>query len=315
MGIIVDTPMVQIRIIPEGPTVIINVPEPSYLKESYGNLSELLTKVLYKSSQIILRWSVEWTKETDETHEGKDIHELTQWLNTSFRSEFVSESRRFFDWYFGVSELRKSFGIDDFSVEMKPTVEPVPDRPRWFSVTLETETTITFLPVRSVPKYEALWLSKKLTFDGENGLPSSFLLAIKTTHKKENLNFEEPNYRKEHKPEVILFFGTERENYREPPIWSFHLNYETQSVDSETLVRTFKSVEDKLERKPSEGIDDLELLISILPPSYTLTVGGAFFRREYGMDVDKLEQERGSGLSFVLTTLRELGKVLKEMGL
>lgn len=313
VDIIVDTPLVRIDTLSKTPTVIVRVPEPRYLKELKENLTEPVTEITYNSPQISLHWTIDWSEETYGTYGKGDYHGLIRWLDNDFSPKFVEKFKNLFRWYFKGSFLEELFlRIGDISIEVGSTADFVPNRPGWFSVTLETETTVTFLPSRPILKVETDWLAEKIIIYNDNRLPYIFRTVVDIILRQENLRSESFHYSfyyRINKPTISFFFGNKREDYREPSKWSFHLEYDLQSVDFEAIVRLFSSVKSDLEQNPSEGISRLKFIIAMTPPTRTFLIGDLDLLRRK----DELEKERGEGLRFVLETLEELRNLLNEV--
>jgi len=325
VDIIVDTPLVRIDTLSKTPTVIVRVPEPLYLRKLKENLTEPVTEIIYRSPQISLHWTIDWSEETYGTYRKGDYHGLIEWLDTYFSPKFVEKSKDLFKWYFKGSFLEEFLGVGDVSIDVvKATAEFVPLRTGWFFATIETETTVTFFPSRPILKFETDWLAEKIIIYNDNRLPYIFRVAGDIILRQENLKFERFHYSfyyRTEKTTISFLFGNKQEDHIEPPKWSFHLEYEPQSVDFEAVVRLFSSVKSDLEQNPSEGIGRLKFIISMIPPTRTILSMIPPTRTILIGDLDllrmedELREERGSGLKFVLETLEELRNLLNEVGI
>jgi len=306
----IDTPLVRIAESPRWEHIyVIYVPEPRYFKKYYEKLIEPVTKIVYECQEVDLHWLIKWSGETDK---------IPQWLKNFFLPRFLDLFEDLFrkDRDFRIGWIGEIFDVEDISVKTKHEVKPDPDRKDWFYVTVGVKVTLTLNAVRPVPKYEASWVSEKLTYIGEHRLPFLLHTAVEQILKQEGREFEWLPYKADPKYNITLIVGNERESYEKLIYWAFVLHYDEQSVDIKTLNQLIRSVESDLKRKPSEGLSRLTFILSMLPPSTVTILSGTFdSKTEKEIGAGKLSQDRGEGLNFVLGTLSELREVLGEVGL
>jgi len=311
----IDTPLVQIESTKRNRAYIIYVPEPRYLERYHKNLTELVTKIVHRYPKVTIHW---FAKGSDETNEETNINEVSQWLRTSFLPKFLNSFKDLLRRDFRLGRLGEIFEIEDIQVKTNYEVKPdhIQQRKDWVFVTVGVNVTVTLNIIRPVPKYEASWLSEKLTVIGDLRLPSLLQRVTEQIHREEGRDFEKFHYNTKSGHDITLILGDKQESYDRLIYWAFFVHYEDQPIDTKTLVQLFQSVENDLNRKPSEGISNLVVILSMFPPSYVTIVSGAFdLEREREIDRGKLSRDRGEDLSFILETLNELEKVLKEMGL
>jgi len=311
----IDTPLVQIESMKKNRAYIIYVPEPRYLERYHGNLTELVTKIVHKYPKINIHWFV---KGSDETDEKTNINEASRWLKTSFLPKLSDSLKDLLKRDLETGRLGEIFEVEDIQVKTRHRVGPdhIQQRKDWVFVTVSVEITVTLNTLRPVPKYEASWLSEKLIVIGDVRSPVLLRNIVEQIHREEGKDFEMFHYTVIPGHDITFIFEDEQESYERLIYWAFYIDYENQPIDTKILAQLFQSVKGDLSRKPSDGVSNLLVLLSMFPPSYVNILSGTLDpKREKEIGVNRLYQERGEDLNFVLETLNELEKVLKKMGL